>query len=578
MAARDSHLRDRTADVPAQHSHTREKISLVVDRPPGPGGSLLTLPFASPPGEEVYGRQIAQVLQHRLRAIPHLVVGHGQLIAAAGNRRRYVPLHRTLELDQVRTCGAGWGAAVVVYGAFALEPTLRWSVILREMSSDKVLFDDTLVGEPEDLLDICGDIALALATALGLGVDEAAQEQIGRRETDDREALLAYLRALDRHPLHGVEPDAGPFYADLLRVLAMDPTFQPPLDLLVSGAASREDGSVPDEFLAALRDLGDQGMVGGALVAQSLDDQECLTQAEAVAAAVLAHDPGQLTALAVTMRLAYQVRDLPRARLLVQTVLDRDGEHPAAHEVLGNLLAGADRFPGAAIHWEIALAQQPRRLKVLMRLGSYLVSAGEYERAYDLLSEAFTLGMASPDALYKLGVAAYRLGRASEAIPPLHRALQREPERAHLHALLARCYLRVERPDLAEMHDTRALHFAPTYWPSALALGHSALNRGQTAEALAAYTAVVRARPDLPEALYGWGIALVARNLIAEGMEALARARELQPDSVHVLCALAMAQLKHGETLAARQTVAEAERLDSDSADVQYCLHELAGA
>jgi len=74
----------------------------------------------------------------------------------------------------------------------------------------------------------------------------------------------------------------------------------------------------------------------------------------------------------------------------------------------------------------------------------------------------------------------------------------------------------------------------------------------------------------------GWRVEVA--STIAEGMEALARARELQPDSVHVLCALAMAQLKHGETLAARQTVAEAERLDSGSADVQYCLHELAGA
>jgi cytochrome c-type biogenesis protein CcmH/NrfG len=124
----------------------------------------------------------------------------------------------------------------------------------------------------------------------------------------------------------------------------------------------------------------------------------------------------------------------------------------------------------------------------------------------------------------------------------------------------------------------RALHLAPSYWPSALALGHGALTRGQTAEALDAYTAVVRVRPDLPEALYGWGIALVAGQMIAEGMEALGRARDLQPRSVPVLCALAIAQLKSGEIEAARQTVAEAQLLDPGSADVQYCLEELAGA
>jgi tetratricopeptide (TPR) repeat protein len=579
MAARDANLRDQTADASTQRSHAREKISLVVDRPSAGEGPLLVLPFAAPHGEEVYGRQIAQVLQNRLRAVPQLVVGHGQLIAAVGSRRRYVPLHRTLALDQVRTCGMGWGAAVVLYGGFTLEPTLRWSLILREMTGGKILFEDTLVGEPHDLLDAPGDVALAVAGALRFALDESAQEHMGRRETGDLRALLQYLRALDLRPLHGVEHgNSELLYVDLLRIMAMDPAFQEPLDLLVTSVGGTEDGSVPEEFLTALRDVGPAGAVGGAVVAQALEEQDYPAQSEAVAAVVLELDPTQITALAIMMRLAYQARDVPRARALVQAVLDQDGEHPGAHEILGNLLAGLDRFPGAAIHWEAALAQSPRRPKVLMRLGSYLVSAGEYERAYDLLSEAYTQGMVSPEALYKLAIAAYRLGRPADAIPPLHRALQREPERPHLHALLARCYLRIGRPDLAEVHDMRALHLAPSYWPSALALGHGALTRGQTAEALDAYTAVVRVRPDLPEALYGWGIALVAGQMIEEGMEALARARDLQPRSVPVLCALAMAQLKYGETEAARQTVAEAQLLDPGSADVQYCLEELADA
>ncbi len=83
-------------------------------------------------------------------------------------------------------------------------------------------------------------------------------------------------------------------------------------------------------------------------------------------------------------------------------------------------------------------------------------------------------------------------------------------------------------------------------------------------------------RPDLPEALYGWGIALVASNLIPEGVEALSRARDLSPTSVPVLCALAMAHLKSGNLDAARQAVDQAEKLDPDSTDVEYCLHELA--
>ncbi|HVC81058.1 MAG TPA: tetratricopeptide repeat protein [Chloroflexota bacterium] len=577
MAAREANLRDQEKDAPTQRSSAREKISLVVDRPSTGDGALLILPFAAPRGEEVFGRQLAQVLQSRLRALPRLVVGHGQLLASVGSRRRYVPLHRTLSLDQARTCGVGWGAASVLSGSIALHPTLRWSLIVREPGSGKVLFEDTLIGEPEDLLDAPGDVALAVAGALGLAVGNTDQEQVGRRETDSLEALLTYLRALDRRPAHGVEQgDAESFFKGLLRALALDPTFKLPLDLLVACATNQGEEATLADLLVVLGGSNAEEVAAGAALARELEEQGHGAQAEAVAATVLKHESAPVSALAVVMRLAYQARDLPRARVLVNAVLDLDPEHAGAHEVLGNLLASAERFPGAAIHWEVALEQNPHHAKVLMRLGSYLVATGEYQRAYELLSRALVLGAMTPDALYKLGIAAYRLGLAGEAIAPLNQALQLEPERAHVHALLARCYQRLGRNDLARVYDGRALQIAPTYWPSALALGHEALNQGRTAEALNAYTTVARLRPDLPEALYGWGIALVAGNLIAEGVEALSRARDLSPNSVPVLCALAMAHLKHGNLEAARHAVEQAERLDPNSTDVEYCLHELA--
>jgi tetratricopeptide (TPR) repeat protein len=577
MAAREANLRDQDEDAPAQRSAAREKISLVVDRPSTGNGALLILPFAAPRGEEVFGRQLARVLQWRLRALPRLVVGHGQLLASAGSRRRYVPLHRALSIDQTRTCGVGWGAAYVLSGTIALYPTLRWSLIVREPGSGKILFEDTLIGEPEDLLDAPGDVALAVAGALELAVGDAGQKQLERRETNNLEALLTYLRALDRRPAHGVEQgDAAALCEGLLRALALDPAFRLPLDLLAACAMSDNEGATVEDLLAVLGRSGGEHLAAGAAVARELEEQGHNAQAEAVATTVLKYESAPVSARAVVMRLAYQARDLPRARALVNAVLDLEPEHGGAHEVLGNLLAGAERFPGAAIHWEVALEQNPRHAKVLMRLGSYLVATGEYQRAYELLSRALVLGAMTPDALYKLGIAAYRLGLAGEAIAPLNQALQREPERAHIHALLARCYQRLGRDDLARVYDGRALQIAPTYWPSALALGHGALNQGRTAEALKAYTTVARMRPDLPEALYGWGIALVASNLIPEGVEALSRARDLSPTSVPVLCALAMAHLKSGNLDAARQAVDRAEKLDPDSTDVEYCLHELA--
>ncbi|MGH2409791.1 MAG: hypothetical protein ACRDGS_05405, partial [Chloroflexota bacterium] len=380
MAAREANLRDQEEDAPTQRSPAREKISLVVDRPSAGEGALLILPFAAPRGEEVFGRQLALVLQWRLRALPRLVVGHGQLLASVGSRRRYVPLHRTLSIDQARTCGIGWGAAYVLSGSIALHPTLRWSLIVREPGSGKVLFEDTLIGEPEDLLDAPGDVALAVAGALGLAMGDACQEQLGLRETNNLEAMLTYLRALDRRPAHGVEQgNVESFCEGLLRALALDPTFRPPLDLLTACALSDDEGATLEDLLAVLAHRGAEELAAGAALARELEEQGHNAQAEAVAMAVLKHEAAPISALAVVMRLAYQARDLPRARILVNAVLDLDPEHAGAHEVLGNLLAGAERFPGAAIHWEVALEQNPNHAKVLMRLGSYLVATGEYQ-------------------------------------------------------------------------------------------------------------------------------------------------------------------------------------------------------
>lgn len=578
MATQETSLRDQEEGAAETRESTNEKISLVVDRPAPSGLGVLIVPFATARNEEALGRQIGLVLQHRMQGLPELTTGHGQLIAVMGGTRRYLPLYRVLSAQQALACGNSWGAGAVLYGAITVQPALRWSVVLQNVRNGAILFEDTLAGEPEDLLDAPGDLALVLARALEIPIDEDARTVMETRETDHLDALLTYLQAVDLRPQHGVaQGDPEIIRRHLLRSLALDPAFRAPAALLIAdilGEAPREHAL--DAIIGTMEVTGGYGTSGTAALARALDEQGMAEEAGVLATAVLRRDPLQPTALALAGHHAFRAGQIANAKRLAQTWLEAEPEHPGAHELLGNVLAASERFPGAAQHWELALSYQPDQPRLLLRLGSYLAVAGEYQHAYKLLNQANAMGQASTESLYQLGVVSYRLGLVSEAIAALQKALLHDPDRGNAHVMLARCYQRVGRSDLAQVHDARALDLLPTYWPSALARGHTALRRGLIAEALDAYTLVARARPDLPEALYGLGRTLLAGNRADEAMVVLARAHELRQEDVQILCALAVAYHRAGRHREAEQTLVRADALAPFSPAIARAEQEMA--
>jgi tetratricopeptide (TPR) repeat protein len=255
--------------------------------------------------------------------------------------------------------------------------------------------------------------------------------------------------------------------------------------------------------------------------------------------------------------------------------LDLDPESPAPYALLGNLLAARNRVPGAAIQWEISLGYDYDQPRVLLRFGSYLSTIGEHQRAIEVLKRVDELGASTSDSLYQLGVAAYRLALLDEATRALEAAIRLNTDLPYLHIMLARCYLRAGNEQKAVLHDRRALELLPSYWPSALAVGYSALNQGRLPEALNAYAEVARVRPDLPEALYGLGIALVASGMVDDGLAALVRAHELDRENVPVLCALTLTYLRTGFLDEAQACVYDAMLLAPNSAEVAQCVAEV---
>ena len=577
MATQGSSLRDHDADASAKQDAKSEKLSMGGDCPSTDGPSLLLLPFSAPPDEEALGRRVAELIQRRLGAISTIVVGHGLLVVTGPEGRRYLPIHHPLSDEQAYSCCESWHAEYVLSGAITLNPALRWNLILRDAVRKTALFEDTLIGDPDDLLDAAGDVAVTIANALGFQLTDDQVDLAESRETGRLDALLAYLNGADLRPQHGIaQTNPSEARARLFEALVLDPGFEAPATLLAAEiAANPADDAAADDIIGAMEAWGEPGVVAVERVARVLEQDGFNTQAAILASAVLGQQPDNVSALSFAGQQAYRAGHFARARRIVQRLLDISPENPLPYVLLGNLLATSNRIAGAAIQWEIALELDPEQPKVLLRLGSYLATAGEHERAYEVLRRADTLGASTPDSLYQLGVAAHRLGHIDEAIGALTVAIEMNGELPYLHIMAARCYVRAGKDDYAELHNKRALDLLPGYWPSALAIGYVALNQGRIEEALQAYTLVASARPDLPEALYGLGIALIASNMDDDALEALLRARELDPQSVPILCALTLCLLRFGKLEEAQAAVATAAELAPHNGDVAHCLSKV---
>lgn len=574
MTTQEARLGAQAEPPAAETPQAAPKISLVVDIPSPEGRGLLILPFATSEQEGALGRQMGLLLQRRLGAIPDLAVGLGQLITpgAHGRGRRYLALGRPLSPEHARACGTSWGATTVLYGAISALDGLRWTLVIQDVQHGTVLFNDTLIGDIEDMPDAPGSAAEVIARALEITLSEQQLETLVARETDSPEALKAFLQAADLRPQYGVgSADPRGMRRSLLQALRLAPSFDAALTFLVADIqAAKDDAQMVDALLEAADDEQD-GVNGIAALAQTLEERRFPDAARTLAEAVLTREPRQTIALAVAARIAFAARAFARARRLVDTLLEVRPEDPAAHELRGNLLAAGGRFPGAAQHWELALEYDPSRSRLLMRLGVYLAVAGDYERAYGTLLQAQERGATSVDSLFQFARVAYRLGHFEEGRRALQLALEKDPKRAPVHALLARCYLRLGQEERALAHDRQALKLAPTAWASALAVGHLTLNSGDLSEALTAYTTAARLRPDSADALCGLGSTLVATGMLEDGIAVLLRAHELRPGDVEILSTLALAYHQAGKRREADLALARGYRLAPESDLLRRC-------
>ena len=152
----------------------------------------------------------------------------------------------------------------------------------------------------------------------------------------------------------------------------------------------------------------------------------------------------------------------------------------------------------------------PQKLKSLMKRGVDLIQAGDFKQAVEVLESVHLSQPRNSTVNYYLGYAFHALGDVKQACDYYQIAVKEKPALVQGWLNLANVFM------LREEFD----------------------------EARSAFQKVLKLKPDLPQALYGMGMAMGAIDKDKEASDFLSRAYSLQPDSLDIRNNLITALIK----------------------------------
>ncbi len=239
------------------------------------------------------------------------------------------------------------------------------------------------------------------------------------------------------------------------------------------------------------------GLVGLAVAAMNLAPEEAPKRSGARVVRVLALAvPIALAGVFAAMSRAYAEVFRDEATYWGYTVTQNPGAW-IAHYNLAKSLREGGRLDEAIAHYEAALRAKPDLAEAEDNLGVTLTNSGRNLEAIAHYEAAIRIQPDFPEAHDNLGVTLTRIGRLDEAVAHLERALELAPRSAEGHNNLGLALAGLERWD----------------------------------EAIAHYQAAIRIRPGLAAFHRNLASALRGAGKIAEAMDELARAQELEDNS-----------------------------------------------
>jgi tetratricopeptide (TPR) repeat protein len=215
--------------------------------------------------------------------------------------------------------------------------------------------------------------------------------------------------------------------------------------------------------------------------------------------------------------------DLDRAAAL-------DPDNPRAFMVRGLVNARLGDMPRAFADYNRALSVDPKYVDALVNRAAIYSMQGSSEKALADLDQAVALQPNHALAYYNRGYAHFARQDYEQAIADYTRAIEADARMSW--AFNNRCLTRmIAGRDLAEaLSDCdEALKLQPDNVETRETRGFVYLKLGEEEIALREYDAALRSNPDRPVALYGRGLARIAKGDVRNGESDKAAARALLP-------------------------------------------------
>lgn len=292
-------------------------------------------------------------------------------------------------------------------------------------------------------------------------------------------------------------------------------------------------------------------------------------------------------------------RKLDEAVTAFRRSLQLDAKKPETHTSLGVALALLRKYDEALISFREAVRLAPASPEIRLNLCKGLTDSQKHSEALEQCREAVRLAPGSARAIAMLADNLRVLQRTDEALVILTTALQRlNNERSLLHlsaeismeagdfyaalpkyetlaslypneagyqAMLANCYLRVERDREAVNAANKAIELQPANSMAHFYLGKVHFEMGQNEEALTAFSRAAALDPKFVEAFHFLGLTQDRLGRLVEAASSMKTAATLDPDSAYYNYALGKVLCENARFQEAVAPLRKANQLEQDN-------------
>jgi tetratricopeptide (TPR) repeat protein len=265
-----------------------------------------------------------------------------------------------------------------------------------------------------------------------------------------------------------------------------------------------------------------------------------LSQADAIYAQIVAHDPANSEAVHLRGVVAYQKGDYPAAVSAIQRALALAPNSPAYLNNLGLAYQALGRLMEAAASYQAALNLAPSFAQAMSNLGNVLGEQGRWTEAETWSRQAIRLNPRMAEAYNGLGAALWHQGKASQAIANYRTALAIDPKFPYAMVNLGNALREQGNPAEAETLYRQAIAVNPAIAEAHNGLGVILWTSGAAVAAVASYREALRLAPGRADIHHNLGHAYRDLGQFDEAKREYSAALQLNPGDVKIRYSLSV--------------------------------------